>query len=519
MNKLIQVNIGGLVFQIDEGAYHKLDKYLSSIRNRYAQEEGGEDILHDIEARIAELFIERTGTNGAVMMADVDHVIEQMGRPDDFETADEPISAEGPGRKRSRRFFRDGEHRQLGGVCAGFGAYFDIDPLWIRLLFVAAFFFGGSGILLYIVLWVIMPEAKTSSEKLEMRGERVNVSNIERTVKGGAREIRTKANEIGDEMKQVFSEENMRRTSNSVGEFLENIVETIKPVVHFIFKIFVFLIVLACLASLVAIAVVFLTDVGEPAAHIDFLTSHFFETLRQGQILIFGGIALAAIPLLSLLVRGVKFLLNVRLNFKAFDWTMLVLWLVCLTGVTVVGIQLAQDFEYDGKQTNRISVVQPVAGPLILQVDDSEKDAIRSEWSKGSHWKHVEVYDEASIYDDIDITIERSDDTLYSFTLIRSAHGDSRDEARSRASQVSYELGQIDSIIRIPSVVKLKEGELWRGQQVDLIVRVPMDKTIILDSRIDDFLRYNDYTEDLDHDQLFNRKLRMTATGLRPVYE
>ena len=79
--------------------------------------------------------------------------------------------------------------------------------------------------------------------------------------------------------------------------------------------------------------------------------------------------------------------------------------------------------------------------------------------------------------------------------------------------------GQIDSIIRIPSVVKLKEGELWRGQQVDLIVRVPMDKTIILDSRIDDFLRYNDYTEDLDHDQLFNRKLRMTATGLRPVYE
>lgn len=97
MNKLIQVNIGGLVFQIDEGAYHKLDKYLSSIRNRYAQEEGGEDILHDIEARIAELFIERTGTNGAVMMADVDHVIEQMGRPDDFETADEPISAEGPG--------------------------------------------------------------------------------------------------------------------------------------------------------------------------------------------------------------------------------------------------------------------------------------------------------------------------------------------------------------------------------------------------------------------------------------
>jgi len=210
MNKLIQVNIGGLVFQIDEGAYLKLDKYLSSIKRKYEKEEGGKEIISDIELRIAEVFNENAELGKAIMMEDVDRIIEMMGQPEDFEEAsDEEVYSERE-TKRSRRFFRDGENRMLGGVCSGFGAYFDIDPLWIRLAFVAAFFFGGSGLLLYIVLWIIMPEAKTTTEKLEMKGERVTISNIERSIKGGARQFTDKTNEMGREIRETFSDGKVR---------------------------------------------------------------------------------------------------------------------------------------------------------------------------------------------------------------------------------------------------------------------------------------------------------------------
>jgi phage shock protein PspC (stress-responsive transcriptional regulator) len=244
MNKLLYVNIGGVVFQIDETAYQQLDNYLNSIRRKYASTPDGEEIIKDIEHRIAELMFERVGERGAITHAHVEDIIGIMGKPEDYDSQPEAEEKttynEYTQRPGSTKFFRDKENNVLGGVCAGFGAKFDIDPLWIRLAFLAFFFVAGTGFLLYIILWAIIPEAKTTAEKLEMRGEKVDINNIERTVKDGARQFSKRVNEFGEEVKQTFSKENIDKSKRNAGDFIEDAAQTLGPVVKTIVKVFVF---------------------------------------------------------------------------------------------------------------------------------------------------------------------------------------------------------------------------------------------------------------------------------------
>jgi phage shock protein PspC (stress-responsive transcriptional regulator) len=196
MKKTVTINLSGFIFHIDEDAYDHLSNYLSKIRGYFTDSEGQEEIMSDIESRIAEMFQEKITKNKEVInMTDVEKVIAVMGKPEDYldesaqtETKEEANRQSSTGsathtNTRTRRVFRDPDNEVLGGVCGGIGAYFNIVPLWLRLAFVVSFFVFGTGLLLYIILWIIIPEAKTTAEKLEMRGEQVNVSNIEKSIK------------------------------------------------------------------------------------------------------------------------------------------------------------------------------------------------------------------------------------------------------------------------------------------------------------------------------------------------
>ncbi|HCK21560.1 MAG TPA: hypothetical protein DHW15_05205 [Bacteroidetes bacterium] len=519
MNKLIQVNIGGLVFQIDEGAYLKLDQYLSAIRRKYEQEEGGKEILNDIELRIAELFSETANAGKAIMMSDVEHVINIMGQPEAFDASEPDTSYASTGRRSSRRFFRDGENRMLGGVCSGFGAYFDIDPLWIRLLFVAVFFFGGTGLLLYIVLWIIMPEAKTTTERLEMRGERVNISNIERTIKTSTQQFTERANAFGKEVSDTFRSENVNKAKNSVGVALEETAGAIKPLFTFIFKIFVFFIVITSLAALVAISIFYFVKGLTPGDEIRYVLSHLFETARDANLALLTGLSLAAIPLAVLLVRGIKYLLNIRVSFKVFDWTMLVLWIACIVVISFIGVQLGNDFSQEGRTSTNLELSAPEAELMVVRLDPFEDDYYSRHAYFGKDWNNpVILNDDTIVFRDIDFSVVRSDDSLFHMTLLRSARGSTRDKAKTRAEKLYYPVQQQDSILLLPSSIRLGEDDLWREQEIDVLLRVPDGKTIVLERELEHFFRYNDYTDRLNDDELFNRRLVMTPSGLKPVY-
>ncbi|MEA2105937.1 MAG: PspC domain-containing protein [Bacteroidota bacterium] len=188
MKTTITINLGGLVFHIDDDAYETLNTYLIAIEKQFNSEAERKDIMADIEARIAELFTEMLGDKRDVIRKEeVLKVIEILGQPEDF--TEEETPPPGSSRKKSttyqatKRLYRDPDNRVLGGVCGGLGAYFNIDPIVFRILFILIFFGMGSGLIIYIILWIAIPEALTTAQKLEMRGEPITIENIKKAVR------------------------------------------------------------------------------------------------------------------------------------------------------------------------------------------------------------------------------------------------------------------------------------------------------------------------------------------------
>ncbi len=187
MKTTITVNLGGLVFHIDDDAYEMLNTYLIAIEKQFASEDERKDIMTDIETRLAELFTEfLDGKRDVIMKEDVSKVIEILGQPEDF-IEEEPTTEQSKKKsttyQATKRLYRDPDNRFLGGVCGGMGAYFNVDPVIFRIIFIIIFFGMGSGLIIYIILWIAMPEAVTTAQKLEMRGEPVTLENIKKAVR------------------------------------------------------------------------------------------------------------------------------------------------------------------------------------------------------------------------------------------------------------------------------------------------------------------------------------------------
>ena len=183
MNKTININLGGVFFHIDEIAYQKLKGYLDAIRRSLSDDpQGRDEIITDIETRIGELLSDKVkDVRQVVNESDIDEVIEVMGRPEDYMVDDEIFSDESYtayGKRRTKKLYRDGSDKFLGGVSSGIAHYLNVDVIWIRLGWLVAAFGFGFGFIVYPLLWILLPEATTTAEKLEMEGEPVNISNI-----------------------------------------------------------------------------------------------------------------------------------------------------------------------------------------------------------------------------------------------------------------------------------------------------------------------------------------------------
>lgn len=198
MNKTVSINLGGFPFNIDEDAFQKLSRYFDAIK-RSLSADGRDEIMNDIESRVAELLSEKLSSEKQVVgLTEIDQVIAVMGQPEDYRIEDETTQATyttyNP--TGSKKLYRDKEKGMLGGVLAGFGHYFGVDPLWLRIIMVILLFSWGIGIIPYILFWILVPEAKTTAEKLEMTGQPITISNIEKKVKEGFAEISDTLNNI-----------------------------------------------------------------------------------------------------------------------------------------------------------------------------------------------------------------------------------------------------------------------------------------------------------------------------------
>lgn len=184
MKITVSVNLGGSSFNIDDDAYAELKAYLNNLEQHFASEESSSEIMSDIEMRMAELFrASLTSFKQVITFEDVIRVKAVMGTPEDFSDDESSTGRNKLYSTAYNRMYRDPDHRIIGGVCAGMGAYWRIDPIIVRVIFLALILAGGLGILIYVILYIVLPEAKTTAQKIEMKGRPVDIHNITEAVK------------------------------------------------------------------------------------------------------------------------------------------------------------------------------------------------------------------------------------------------------------------------------------------------------------------------------------------------
>lgn len=335
MKKTITVNLGGTVFSIDDDAYRLLDNYLNNLKLHFRKEAGADEIVDDIERRISELFAGRQAAGLKVItIADVEEVIKQMGNPEDMdgEAAADMNASAGSSQSYTqgttrRRLYRNPDDKILGGVVGGVAAYFNWDVTLLRLLLLVILVCGyGTLVPVYIVCWLLIPEAHTAAEKLSMRGEAVTVENIGKTVTDGFERM---ANGVNN-----YVHSGKPRT------LLQKLCDTFVKVVGAFFKVCLIIFAIVCSPLLLVFGIVFVTllisavavAVGGGAALFSLfpMIDVILPSSPMAAIVMYiAGVLLVGIPLTSLVWAILGHLFGWQSMPTGLKWTLLILWVVC----------------------------------------------------------------------------------------------------------------------------------------------------------------------------------------------
>ena len=329
MKKTLTVNLGGTVFHIDEDAYRLLDNYLSNLKMHFRKEAGADEIIDESERRISELFAEKlTAGSQVITITDVEEVIARMGKPEDMEAENDSEPSVGNATRTTihRRLYRNPDDKLLGGVISGMAAYLGWDVTLLRLLLLVVLICGvGTLIPVYIVCWLVIPEARTAAEKLSMRGEAVTVENIGKTVTDGFEKV---ANGVNDYMK-----------SDKPRTFLQKLGDALVMVAGWFFKICLVIFAIICSPLLFVFGVVFvallfaavMVAIGGGAALISMFPTFdvILPTSPLSAIVMYiAGILLVGIPLVSLVWAIFSQIFKWQPMASGLKWTLVILWIV-----------------------------------------------------------------------------------------------------------------------------------------------------------------------------------------------
>jgi len=386
MNKTININLGGVFFHIDEIAYQKLKNYLDAIRRSLSDDPKGRDeIITDIESRIGELLSEKVkDVRQVINEKDIDEVVEIMGKPEDYMVDDElfnddnysPYSS-----KRSKKLYRDGDDKFLGGVSSGMAHYFNVDVIWIRLAWLVAAFGFGFGFIVYPILWILLPQANTTAEKLEMEGEDVNISNIEKKIRDEISDASTRVKNGIEDVSEKVKNADYQKYRSKAKSGTQDLVETLGKIFSTLFMIIgKFIGVLLIIISITTILalIIGLFTVGS----LDFIhegwffqNSLFFNNSGL-PIWIVSIIAflLVAIPFFFLFSLGLRILSNNTKSIgKVANLSLLGIWLVALMFAIFFGTKQFMESAFDDSVTNRQEINLTENDTLKIKLVDNDK--------------------------------------------------------------------------------------------------------------------------------------------------
>ena len=618
MKQVININFQGRVVPIEVSAFDILKQYTESLNRHFANEEGKEEIINDIESRIGELFQERL-TNGATCITDddVNAVIKSMGRPEELESADDnsgnsqgsqssQSSNAGPSAQQyttasaaHKRLYRDENNKILGGVCAGIANYFGIDTLIVRILFVVSgvgFFayillwafvpssttteiggprkklyrdnddkiiagvcsglgnyfginawiprvlfalpflsfvfrwnhwgavsfpdflrvgFSPGALIIYIILWLVIPEAFTTAEKLEMKGTKVDIDSIKNSVMEEIKGVQQKAQKFSKEASsmvsdktKVFTAEVARRGSRSFGD-----------IIVFLLRMFAYFII-GCVGFSLVMALFGLGIVSIGLFPLkDFIIADGWENaFAWGTLLFF-----IAVPIIGIITWIIRKLAKAKGNRKIIRLSFGSLWFIGWVSVIFLIASLSKDFYYSNKNLAEQDIVLSNPGVKKLEVASISplEKYTRSRWLRFEPFAGLQ--EDTAYIKNIDVRIMKSPNDSFRVTTIRLASGRTRTQAETLAGLIQFNGVQKDSMLQLDKGIAINKTDKFRNQHIILTIYVPVGKQIKIDRSVSWYNNIHfgwedngdwDYnTDDEAHGWSVNTEYEMRADG------
>ena len=506
MNKTVNINLAGTFFHIDEDAYQKLQRYLEAIKRSFTDSQGRNEILADIEARIAELFNERVENDKQVVsIKEVEQVITIMGQPEDY-MVDEEIFDDEPKRtytssrtSSTRKLYRDTESAYIGGVSSGLAHYFDVDPLWIRIAWVILFFGFGTGFLVYILLWILMPAAETTSEKLAMSGKPVNITNIEEKVKEGFSNVKESLDGVADKVKNGDYNKAGDKIKNTSRSFFD----ALGSVIMFFFKIFakfigIILIIIGA-TTLIALIVSLLSVGVVDLFHFDGIDMAHTFYLSNLPIWVVSLLVLFAvgIPFFFIFILGLKILVN---NLKSIgrtaNFTLLALWLASIVTLAIFAAKEVAEFSREGEFTDTIELNVKANDTLFVEMINNEKYA-RNDYRRNDFDIVFTDDDVKQIYSsNVRFSVRSTNDSVAYLKVVKNARGRTYQDARDRAQEIDYNFNYSSGKLMLDNYFLTNADNKFRDQDVRITLYMPEGSVIYSDESTRNFRSWR-YTSDI----------------------
>ena len=480
MNKTININLAGSFFHVDENAYAHLQKYLDAVRATLSPEDSIEEIMNDIEARIAELFSESMTSNDQVItLSRVKEIIDIMGQPQDFDPEGAAESNAAEQYKSIKQLFRDEENKYLGGVASGLGHYLGIDCLWIRLIWLLLFFFSsGTFFMIYILFWILVPAAKSTSDKLKMKGEPINISNIEKRVKEGY-------DKLSDNMKSVDYDKygnQVKRGSNRVVEVIGNL---LKGTLTVLAKLLGVLMLIFSITTLLGLAFgLFSAGSLEFWGQADLI--QYYQAVSVAQIPFWALLTIvflaAGIPFIVLFIVGLKLLIP---NLKSMGWTpkilIFALWIASILALIFFGAKHATFSSVTGQFQREIPLPISKNDSLTLTMNQSLLSGRSSERDDDFKIKMDADKNPIIVTNNVRLIV-RSTKKEEGFIKVDSyADGATLDEAQDKAMQINYQIQYTDGVLELDPFLTTDLAHKYRDQHIEVIVYLPTGSVLWAD--------------------------------------
>lgn len=479
MKKTVSVNIKGTNFIIEEDAYELLQDYIDRLTVVLKNEEGSLEIIEDIELRIAEICSSKLNDNKTVIeLADIEEILEALGDPSEYvEGEDYSEDSSGSESKQStfnktdRRLFRDIDGATLGGVCSGIANYFNIDIVIVRAVFVVLGLFGGFGIPLYLVLWVIIPRAESTIDRLRMKGRPITVETVKEEVEEAAERFKKGSQRFAERV----------RSDHSYNQRINKGLRVFKSLLGL---------------GLIGLGLIFLVSfLLFFIAGFEFLpvkgNGGFMSITEYGELVLasssdvkwmwIGGLIASIGGIVFLLSSGIVLLFNLRNKWSKFS--LLGLFIASFAGSLIcagMGIRSGRDFAIEKIEPKTISPKEGLKTDQLVIIPISHKDnansksRVRRERQLG--WFGVEGNNLCKY--GIDIEYVESSDSMFHIERELTGLADTGDKARKRARHIQHHTKLVGDTLFIDTKYYFPKSDKLRGQDVRFIVEVPEGKSI-----------------------------------------